>query len=609
MAVSKKESKPQPVTIPEFVSLSKQALQVVWGNHRLLSLAQVLLLVSGSLLSFARLGVLALLINRLISDPTLDATIWMLVALVVITQSLPTFIYTLQGHFNKILYLKLEAFIEMEATRIYSKLDVAQLEDPEIKNLMNRALQEGQWRVKNFAERYIYLANELVSTVVAAGLLTQVSWWALPVLVLATLPELIVSNRYSSHIWSISSDQSERRRFFWNLNSHFSTLPYLIELKLSQNLLAFQKRMSRLFDGFLKEQIANERTKLKETTLAELLSQFGIGLVVVVLILRAVSGDVQVGTLAFLFSVVTGFRGSISGLFMTISGQYEDVLFVRDFFTLRRLAPGLPRPKHPVVLPRDKTPRIEFVDVSFTYPGTSAKILDRVSFVIEPGSSLALVGKNGAGKTSIVKLLCRFYDPTSGSILIDGHNLKTLDIESWYWHMGVLFQEYARYNFQAFDAIAVGRPKRPSRGEVYRASKLAGSHEFISGWVDRYRQQLGRDFTKGIEPSIGQWQKLALARVWYRRPTVFILDEPTASLDAEAEAAIFTRLEAEAKKATTILISHRFSSVKKADQIIVIENGRIRERGTHRQLMAKPKTYARLFELQAKEFREHNQEE
>lgn len=231
-------------------------------------------------------------------------------------------------------------------------------------------------------------------------------------------------------------------------------------------------------------------------------------------------------------------------------------------------------------------------------------MLKNFSLRIAPGEKLALVGSNGAGKTTLVKLLCRFYDPDKGRILINGNDIKTVDLESWYRELGVLFQDYDNYHFLVRESIAIGRSGAMSSLEkVKGAAKASEADTFIEEWEKAYEQMLGKQFTGGIEPSIGQWQKLALARTFYRDPQVLILDEPTSSIDAEAEAKIFDRLEQLPKDRTVILISHRFSTVRHANRICVIKDGRLAELGTHAALLKRGGTYARLFKLQARGYR------
>jgi ABC-type multidrug transport system fused ATPase/permease subunit len=264
--------------------------------------------------------------------------------------------------------------------------------------------------------------------------------------------------------------------------------------------------------------------------------------------------------------------------------------------------PAIPRVQNARVLSADVAPEIVLDNVSFAYPGTDKLVLKNLSLAIPSGAKVALVGVNGSGKTTLVKLICRIYDPTEGTILVNGHDLRDLNLDSWHHQMSVLFQDYADYHFLVKDVIAMGRRNGSPAADMYKvrqAARQSGAEGFIAEWAGQYEQMVGREFPDGIDPSKGQLQKLALARSFYRDPGLLILDEPTASIDAEAEARIFEELEALPRDKTVILISHRFSTVRKADRICVFKDGIVAEQGTHDDLMRLSKIYARLFKIQA----------
>ncbi len=320
--------------------------------------------------------------------------------------------------------------------------------------------------------------------------------------------------------------------------------------------------------------------------------------------LEVVHSRLQIGTLTFYLAAIMGLRRSLSGFFLGVGRQYQDGLFVTDAFQMLDLPPALKKSEKGIALSEGKTPKIVFENITFTYPGTKHLVLKDFSLEIKPGEKIALVGTNGAGKTTLIKLLCRFYDPNEGRILIDGTDIREIDLESWYAMLGVLFQDYANYHFLVKEAIGVGRTGDAySQEKMEQSARASEAEAFIKQWDKAYEQMLGKEFTGGVEPSIGQWQKLGLARTFYRDPRVLILDEPTSSIDAESEAKIFEKLEQLPKDRTVILISHRFSTVRQANRICVIEGGRPTELGTHRELLKLNGTYARLFRLQAKGYK------
>lgn len=251
-------------------------------------------------------------------------------------------------------------------------------------------------------------------------------------------------------------------------------------------------------------------------------------------------------------------------------------------------------------LPAGRPPKIEFRDVSFKYPGTNRLVLRNVSFTVEPGESIAFVGQNGAGKTTIIKLLLRLYRPTGGQILVNGQDLNEVKIESWYKLVGTLFQDFTLFQFlSAKDNISFGNTDVESETKVVEAAKRADAHGFIEQYPLGYDQRLMKSLKDGIEASGGQLQRVAIARTFYRDAQVLVLDEPTSAIDAKAEQDIFNEIKRIQADRTTIIVSHRFSTVRQASQIVVIENGKVAEHGRHEELLRQSGSYAELFNAQA----------
>jgi ATP-binding cassette subfamily B protein len=290
--------------------------------------------------------------------------------------------------------------------------------------------------------------------------------------------------------------------------------------------------------------------------------------------------------------MVSNFQTGLGGFFSNINAIFEQSLYVNSVFELMELEPKVKMPEHPIPLKIKAAPKIEFKNVSFKYPDTKNYILKNFSLSIESGEKVAFVGENGAGKSTMIKLLARFYDVDEGEILINGINIKDVDLSEWY-----------KYEASAKENINFGNIDLDDTQKIIDASVSAGSHQMIQKFENQYEQMLGRLFDQGIEPSGGQWQKIALARAFFRNAPVLVLDEPTASIDAKAESEIFNRVERLSKDKTVIIISHRFSTVRNADKIYVIDGGKIIESGEHHQLMKLDGHYAELFNLQAKGYR------
>lgn len=554
---------------------------------------------------FIQSGTRALLINELINlkDSTLGHILF-LAGIMVAASLVLTVFRIVQGYISSILFLILDRKFIFMVMKKRGEIEMAAREDAKTADLVTKAAEQGQWRVREFAYRQYFLIQNIFEALIAATILFLSSWWVFVLIFLGTIPELFVEAYFGKSNWGIWSAKAEYRRRFWDIEGHFRKLSQIQELKLFQNVHHFFNMARDLFVSFQNEAFKNERRKLVFQLLATIISQSAIAFAILWFVLEAVRGEMLIGTLTFVLASIADFRQALGGMFQNLAKQYEDNLFVTDLFKFLDLRNKLKIPEKGIVLNKKITPEIVFENVTFHYPGTQRAILKDFSLTIRAGEKLALVGINGVGKTTFVKLLCRFYDPDSGRITIGGHDIRDIDLDSWYYQLGIIFQDYARYHFLVKEAIAIGRTGQDTDVEkVKAAAKAAEADIFIEEWEKKYEQMLGREFTEGLEPSVGQWQKLALARTFYRDPNVLVLDEPTSAIDAEAEAKIFEKLESLPDDRTVILISHRFSTVRQADQIVIIENGSIKEQGTHAELIALNGTYARLFNLQAKGYK------
>ncbi len=587
-------------------SLSRNSLRVlklVWGWTPWLIIGISSMLVLGTVAGYGRQAAQAFLVNELVRSTSgvLSALLPLAVALFAVMFILPQIFYAVRSYFSRIFRFRLEEKVDFLFFEKRGALDVAHWEDPK-KNDLLTITDENEHRLYNFAERFGDVLEGVVTVVIGASILAAYKWWTLPLVVVATVPELIVQLKYGKRVWGIFHGRAETRRRYVAFMHHFYNVTRVIELKLFQNISRFLDVIRGLYRSFQDEQIANERRRFRYSFLAFIAGGAGIIAVALAFIGDVVAARLEIGTFIFIIGAAVSFRSAVSGLFNTLGSQYEDNRFVSEIFRLLDLPAVIQEPAHPEILIASVTPEVVFENVSFSYPGATRRVLENVSFRIAPGEKIALVGRNGAGKTTLVKLLCRFYDPTEGRITVGGYDLRTIDRESWYAKLGILFQEFAHYEVSVEKAIAMGRSSVPmSQERVREAAQMSGATSFIEAWDDEYRQMLGRQFSGGVEPSLGQWQRLALARVFYRKAQVIVLDEPTASIDAEGEAEIFERFEKLSADQSVILISHRFSTVRKASKIIVLDEGHVVEAGSHEKLAKAPKgLYAHLFALQAK---------
>jgi ATP-binding cassette subfamily B protein len=319
---------------------------------------------------------------------------------------------------------------------------------------------------------------------------------------------------------------------------------------------------------------------------------------------RTLTGEFSVGDLTFLAGSFRRLRTLLEGLLTSFSSTASQALYLNDLFSFFEVKPEILSPANPRSFPNPIERGFEFEDVGFRYPGSERWAVRHLSFTLHAGEVLALVGENGAGKTTLVKLLTRLYDPVEGRILLDGHDLREYGLEALRGSMGVIFQDFVRYNLSAGDNIAVGKiDARSDRARIERAAKRSQADEVIAKLPGGYQQMIGKRFKDGVELSGGEWQKIAISRAYMREAAVLILDEPTAALDARSEFEVFQRFKELSSGKTAILISHRFSSVRMADRILVLAEGHIEAAGTHDELLAQSGRYSELFELQAAGYR------
>ena len=503
-------------------------------------------------------------------------------------------------YFDFLFRYKIQNALNYEFFSKTADIDIAHLENPKTQDLIAKAKDTFTWRPPDFLRQFSYFFTNLVSFIAVFFILVSYNWWMPVVITLMALPRLFLRTKFGNIQWSIYGSGAPEVRKIWYLTWLLSNKVAVTEGRIFQSSKVLLARFKKIQDYLYK---INKKPVVDFMKVAFYPDVLEIAVIFVFAYLRlpqVLAGEMSVGDFTFFVSLLDRIRYNAGDLILNFGEMYENNLYVNHFFEVMNLPKLIKKPTKPKSIGETKTPpKIEFKNVSFTYPGGDKPALEDVSFVINPAENVALVGRNGAGKTTIVKLLCRFYDVASGKILINGINIKEVDLSQWYSYIGTLFQEFIQYDFTAKENILLGNPEIKNTKKMKLAAKQSGAAEFIEKLPKRYNQLLGRQFEGGVELSKGQWQKLAIARAFYESAPILILDEPTSAIDAEAEYEIFRNLDKQYKSKSLLLISHRFSTVRNADKIIVLDEGKIIDEGTHEKLVGKKGLYAEMFMKQA----------
>ncbi|MDN3724969.1 ABC transporter ATP-binding protein [Aequorivita sp. SDUM287046] len=479
-----------------------------------------------------------------------------------------------------------------------SELTIAQLEDPEFYDKLERARTQTNSRV-DLMSNALGQAESLISMISLIVGLIYFEPILILILVLSIIPSFINEAKFSSTRYSLARSWTAERRELDYLRFIGANNQTAKEIKLFGLTDFIAERFKGLSNDYY---LINKKLSLRQSLYGSLFNILGVlsyyGAYVYI-ILRVLAGAITIGELTFLSGSFNRLRNNLQGFFSRFTRISESALYLQDYFdfidlTVEQTAEA----KTP--LPETITQGFQVNDLHFAYAGSETEVLKGVTFHLKAGEKMAFVGQNGAGKTTLIKLFLRFYEPTQGEILLDGININKFDVDEYRKRFGVIFQDFFKYEFTLRENIAVGNIDQVQNDEVisYAASKSL-AEQVINEMAHGLEQRLGRRFYKGTELSGGQWQKVALARAYMKDADVMVLDEPTSALDAQAEFDVFERFIALTKGKTSIIISHRFSTVRMADRILVLQDGHVLELGTHQELMANPKLYADLFKLQA----------
>ena len=483
-------------------------------------------------------------------------------------------------------------------------LDLEHFEDAGFYDKLERARRQTTGRLALIGQVFNQGQNLVTIITFAAGLVV-IAPWLIVLLILALVPAFLGEAHFNAQSYSLMHRWTPERRELDYLRYTGASDATAKEVKIFGLSGFLATRYRRLADGFYE---ANRRLSTRRAAVGSVLAVIGsLGYYVAyaILIWRTVAEvDFTIGDLTFAAGSFRQLRGMMEGLLTSFSSVAERALYLRDLFDFFEIQPRIASRSGAWPVPRPIREGFVFEDVGFRYPGSERWAVRDLSFTLHTGEVLALVGENGAGKTTLVKLLARLYDPDEGRILLDGHDLRDYDVADLRCEIGVIFQDFVRYHLTAADNIAVGRIEaREERPRIERAAQRSLADTVVEKLPEGYEQIVGRRFASGVDLSGGEWQKIALGRAYMRDAQLLILDEPTAALDARAEYEVFQRFKDLTQGKSAVLISHRFSTVRMADRILVLEGGRLLEIGTHDELLVLGGRYAELFNLQAAGYR------
>ncbi len=588
----------------------RKALSLVWKAAPGWSLASVALLVLQAGLPLLQLYLMKLTVDAVTAGMAMqekDVALSRVVLLVCLTAAAALAAFFLASTAKVVGQAQAEIITDHVQGMLHAKsiaLDLQYYEDHRFHDTLHRVQQEAPYRPTRIVNGLVQVSRNAVSLLAIAGLLFSCFWGITLLLFAALIPGVLVRLKFSDRMFEWKRERSAKERKVGYLNWVLTSEMHAKEIRLFELGSLFIQRFRDL-----RVQLRKERIRIAfGQALGELVSETGAiaGIFgsLAFIAYQTVQGTMSMGDMVMYFQAFQRGEAYLREMLSGMTELYENNLFLSSFYDFLELNPSVTESAPSGSFPRPMRRGIVFDHVSFQYPTGAEMVLKDICLEIRPGQVVALVGENGSGKTTLVKLLCRLYDPTGGSITADGIDLRHLESSALRREIGIIFQDYAHYQMTAWENIWMGNVRLPPNdGKIISAAKSSGVHDTLEGLPRGYETMLGKWFHEGAELSIGQWQKVALARVFLRDAQIIVLDEPTSSLDAMAEQAVFRNFRQLASGRTALLISHRFSSIRMADHIYVLKGGKIIEGGTHKELICHGRTYTRLFEAQAQHYK------
>jgi ATP-binding cassette, subfamily B, bacterial len=582
-------------------------LRIVWESARTVVTLGLIFRVFASFLPIALLWVTKLIIDIIVRSATthqpVPTRLWWLVAAEFGLAVFSSILSRTIDYLDALLADKYTRYVSVLVMKHAAELDLIAYEDPVFYDRLERARVQATDRL-GMIQSMGRLVQQVITTVSLSVSIMLFSPWLLLLLVAGVVPAFLGESHFAFLGYAKNFRQTPIRRQMDYLRVLGGSKEAAKELKLFGLKKFLVDRFSGLSERIYQEDVALARRRLVAGSLLSVVGTAGYYGAYVFVIWRTVAGRLTVGSLTFLAGAILQASSNIQQIFSTAAGIADQALFLTDLIAFFEMRPTISSKPNALPAPRPIRRGFEFRNVSFAYPGSNRLVLQDLNFQLRPGERVALIGENGQGKTTMVKLLTRLYDPTAGQVLLDGVDLRDYSLEDLYREIGVIFQDFMRYEMTARENIAIGRIEEINNLPQLRLSAEKSMADEVITRLDRgYDQMLGRRFEGGVDLSGGEWQKVALARAYLRDAQVLILDEPTAALDARSEFEVFQRFAELTAGKMALFISHRFSTVRMADRIVVLEAGRIAEDGSHDELTHLGGRYAEMFELQAASYR------
>lgn len=582
-------------------------LKIVWDSGRMVVALGLVFRLLVSLLPIAIPYITKLIIDGIIqahnSHQPVRPGFWWLVVAEFSLAVLASIFNRVIDYLDSLLADKYVRHVSIEVMRHASNLDLIAYEDPVYYDRLERARVQATDRLAMIQS----IGRLVQQVIIAVGMSIAImiySPWLILLLIAGVIPAFVGESHFAFLGYAKNYKQTPIKRQLDYLRVVGGSKEAAKELKLFGLKDFFTNRFAEYSNQIYAEDVSLARRKLTATALLSILATLGYYSAYVFVVWRTIQGVLSIGTLTFLAAAILAASTNIQQIFSTLAGIADQALFLTDLLAFFQMRPTIYSKPNALLTPRPIRRGFEFVNVSFSYPGSPRLVLNGLNFHLHPGERVALIGENGQGKTTIVKLITRLYDPTGGQILLDGIDLREYSLEDLYTQTGVIFQDFVRYEMIARENIAVGQiEKINDLSVVQEAAHKSLADEVIAKLPTHYEQMLGRRFDGGVDLSGGEWQKVALARAYLRDAQLLILDEPTAALDARSEFEVFQRFAELTAGKMALFISHRFSTVRMADRIVLLENGNIAEEGSHERLTNLGGRYAEMFEMQAASYR------